>query len=124
MKRGITLVDLLVTISLAGLLFAGGFRVISAERHALRVARDNTIALFALEGLRNRILSDIMNNYAFEIDRVRKFADDMKLPYPVELKIFDGSPETAGQRRLVIRMNVPGRMYDPARAYVREVVLP
>lgn len=124
MKRGVTLVDLLLTITLAGLLFAGGFRMISAERHALRVARDNNIALFALEGVRNRILSDIMKNFSFDADRAKAYTDDMKLPYPVELNVMDASPESASQRRLVIRMTVPQRMHDPARSYIREVILP
>jgi len=124
MRRGITLVDLLLTLSLAGILFAGSFRMISAERHALAVAHDNNLALFALEGLRNRILSDIMRDYSFDANRIRTYADDMKLPYPVEMNIIGASSQTSGQRRLELRMSVPKRMNDPARTYIREVILP
>jgi len=124
MKRGVTLVDLLLTISLAGLLFVGGYRLVSAERRALRIARDNNIALYALEGLRNRIVHDIMAGYSYDADRVAKFAQDLKLPYPVELKVVDGVPETGLQKRLEIRMTVPRRMNDPQRTYIREVILP
>lgn len=124
MKRGVTLIDLLLTITLAGMLFAGGYRVVSAERRAMRVARDNNIALFALEGLRNRILADIMANYSFDADRAAKFVKDMSLPYPIELKVVEGTRDTAMQRRLEIRMIVPRRMNDPERIYVREVILP
>lgn len=124
MKRGVTLVDILLTISLAGLLFAGGYRLVSAERRALRIARDNNIALYALEGLRNRILYDIMSNYAYDADRVAMYARDLDLPYPVELRIADGAPDSGSQKRLEIRMTVPRRMSDPERTYIREVILP
>lgn len=124
MKRGVTLVDLLLTISLAGLLFAGGYRLVSAQRHALRIARDNNIALFALEGLRNRILSDIMKGYTYDADRGAGYAKDLKLPYPVALKIVEGSSDTASQKRLELRMTVPRRQNDPERTYIREVILP
>jgi len=123
-RRGVTLVDLLLTLSLATILFAGSFRMVVAERHALSVARDNSIALFALEGLRNRIISDIMKRYTFDADRMRIYTNDMKLPYPVELKIIAASPETGDQRRLELRMLVPARQNDPARTYLREVILP
>lgn len=124
MKRGITLVDLLLTISLSGLLFAGGYRLVSAQRRALRIARDNNIALFALEGLRNRILYDIMVGYAYDADRGAQYAKDLRLPYPVTLKIVGGTAETASQKRLELRMTVPRRMNGPERTYIREVILP
>ncbi|HEY9069086.1 MAG TPA: hypothetical protein VIV61_02460 [Candidatus Ozemobacteraceae bacterium] len=124
MNRGVTLVDIMLTISLSVLLFAGGFRLISAERRALRVARENTLALYVLEGLRNRILSDIMRDYTFNPDRLPGYIADLKIPYRVTWRITDPRQETAGQRVLELWMEIPDRMYAGAHRYVREVILP
>ncbi|HOY65409.1 MAG TPA: hypothetical protein PLP29_00890 [Candidatus Ozemobacteraceae bacterium] len=124
MNRGVTLVDMLLTITLCSMLFVGGFRLISAERRALVLARENTLALYALEGLRNRILSDIMREYTFNSDRLAGYIADIKLPHRITWKLLDPLPETAGQRVLQLRMETPERMHAGAHAYIREVILP
>lgn len=119
-KRGVTLLDLSLAVLLLGILFGTAFRLLEVQRKALQVCKENNLALFILEGQRNRILSDLEAGKPFD-ERVTRGLLQM-IPYPWnltgELKLKTTSP---GGEVIELSLNVPSRQGMPGKKYLREI---
>ena len=121
-KRGLTLIEVLITCSLV-VVYINGIFLLSSFFNRAKVQLDsNNIAMYSLESARNIILKDIRNGK--KITDIN--ADDYKnifkkFPYPVKLEL-DYS-EKYKSNILVIIMKCPVTLSQTKKVYYREIVI-
>jgi len=119
--RGVTLLELSLSIMLVGILMGGVFSLLQSHRRTLVAARDNNLAFFLLEGIRNRLLSEAgTGNLAAA--RYDALVREIRLPAGYRLQI---RPEHIVSSQAVVlsielEVAVPGR---PTRLFSRQVVV-
>ncbi|NLI75109.1 MAG: hypothetical protein GX442_01550 [Candidatus Riflebacteria bacterium] len=123
-RAGISLTELMVSVLLLGVLVTTAYRLAGAERAALQSIRQANVALFALEGLRNRLLAELEAGRPCDGPRVRAFLADLQVPWPVRCQTVDEGTPGRPARLLRLIMVVPPTAARPGRRYIREVPLP
>ncbi len=124
LSAGTSLTELMVAVLLLGLLVTTAYRLAGAEREALRSIRQANVALFALEGLRNRLLAEIEAGRPCDGDRIRAFLADLQVPWPVHCQTVQAGTSARPDRLLRLVMVIPPTATRPGRRYIREVPLP
>lgn len=123
-RSGISLTELMVSVLLLGLLVTTAYRLAGAERAALQSIRQANVALFALEGLRNRLLAELEAGRPADGPTLRAFLADLQVPWPVRCRTVDEGTPGRPARLLRLVMIVPPTATRPGRRFVREVPLP
>lgn len=123
-SRGVTLLEVSLSVMLVALLIGTAYHLLQAEAQALRSIRHANLALFALEGLRNRILAEIQAGRPVDLAKAQALAADFQLP--VRLAVQEVELPLRGRPERLLRLVLlvpPDPAGVPGRRYVREVLL-
>ncbi|MFZ2960119.1 MAG: prepilin-type N-terminal cleavage/methylation domain-containing protein [Candidatus Ozemobacteraceae bacterium] len=102
--RGLTLVEVSMTILLAGILLTGGYTLSRAQNRGLVAARSNNLSLWILEGTRNRILTEMVPFGAVDEKKLKAVLEEVRLPPGLKLKAEKISPEEG--KRAILQLSL------------------
>ncbi len=124
-RRGMSLYEVSLSVLLVSLLAGTAYHLLQAEARALGSIRQANLALFALEGLRNRILAEFQAGRPVDLARAKALAADVKLPVRLEVQEAELPLRGRPERLLRLVMVIPPDDWaaSPGRRYVREVLL-
>ena len=122
-SRGLSLLELNLSLMVAAILLAGGYSLFQAQNQGLLAARDNNLAMWVLEGTRNRLLSEMIPFGKLDATKLQRWREEVRLPPGITLtsEIQQGeesdsrsslqlnmlfSPETSGGRARIISRQV------------------
>lgn len=121
-RPGLTLVEILLTLTLFSFMLTGAFRLATAHREAITLARSNNLALYVLTSLQNRLVADFAVHPEYDAVRIENLVKEIWLPAGTVLEIVPPAKIAAGER-LTLRLNAPAPG-NTIRNYERSVVLP
>ncbi|MBF0500624.1 MAG: prepilin-type N-terminal cleavage/methylation domain-containing protein [Candidatus Riflebacteria bacterium] len=111
-RLGLTLLEISISIFLIGILMTGGYSLWHAQNLGLSAARENNIALWVLEGVKNRLLAEAIPFGSISERKIQDIIDEVKLPGGLKLtaeKIDEGEVTHAKLRlSLFIEESIPG----------------
>lgn len=122
-KKGLTLIEVVITCSLLVIYVNGMYRLSSFYNQARIRLDSNTIAMYSLESIRNIILKDLRNGKKLsEINEDNYKYVLLKFPYPVKFELEHSEKHQA--KILVIVMKCPVTLNRKRKkVYYREIVI-
>jgi len=123
-RFGFSLTEVSVTILLLAIMFSTCYRFMRAEQRAIQTTRQSTLAIYALETLRNRVLADLATGGTFDLQKVRGYIKDFRLPYRISVQQTPVSLGSNSKPILRLEMLVRPTAGSSGRSYTREIEFP
>jgi prepilin-type N-terminal cleavage/methylation domain-containing protein len=120
-NKGLTLIEVILTISLMAIFFASSSKLVSNQRIVNQALSDNNLAIYITESLRNRVLVDFRNGETIDsinLDNYKQLRNKFPLKTKVE-KLLDEKGKQYIKITAIRRAN--GRV--PRKEFSREVFL-
>ena len=120
-NKGLTLIEVILTISLMAIFFASSSKLVSNQRIVNQALSDNNLAIYITESLRNRVLVDFRNGETIDsinLDNYKQLLNKFPLKTKVE-KLLDEKGKRYIKITAIRRAN--GRV--PRKEFSREVFL-
>ena len=122
---GVSLLEMLLSLSLLSILFVGAFQVVTLQADLLEVAEHNNEALLALDSMCAFAQASIAATGRVTEADLRGFAATFAGIRPIQLRRLPVRPVMGSASAILeLSMTVPLHRRRASRRYVREVLIP